>query len=205
MIEEGLLTAEEVRCYSWGTQTSEIDYATLFDNRYKILWKAFERFDSNAQEFGDFVAKNEDWLVDYAIYMSMKMDNMNKQWQDWPKDEKNRQPVVLAKYRKTSYTTITFWMFCQYKFYSQWTKLKEYANARGIQLIGEIPFYVGLDSVDTWNHSELFLLDEEESRSVSRRRHRTSFLPRVRYGEVLYMIGRRWKKMIMDGGEDVFV
>ena len=88
LIEEGLLTAEEVRCYSWGTQTSEIDYATLFDNRYKILWKAFERFDSNAQEFGDFVAKNEDWLVDYAIYMSMKMDNMNKKWQDWPKDEK---------------------------------------------------------------------------------------------------------------------
>ena len=161
LIEEGLLTAEEVRCYSWGTQTSEIDYATLFDNRYKILWKAFERFDSNAQEFGDFVAKNEDWLVDYAIYMSMKMDNMNKKWQDWPKDEKNRQPVVLAKYRKTSYNTITFWMFCQYKFYGQWTKLKEYANARGIQLIGDIPFYVGLDSVDTWSHSELFLLDEE--------------------------------------------
>ena len=74
----------------------------MFDNRYKILWKAFERFDSNAQEFGDFLAKNEDWLVDYAIYMSMKMDNMNKKWQDWPKDEKNRQPVVLAKYRKTS-------------------------------------------------------------------------------------------------------
>ena len=48
------------------------------------------------------VAKNEDWLVDYAIYMSMKMDNMNKKWQDWPKDEKNRQPVVLSKYRKTS-------------------------------------------------------------------------------------------------------
>ena len=92
----------------------------------------------------------------------MKMDNMNKKWQDWPKDEKNRQPVVLAKYRKTSYNTITFWMFCQYKFYGQWTKLKEYANARGIQLIGDIPFYVGLDSVDTWSQSELFLLNEEE-------------------------------------------
>ena len=34
------------------------------------------------------VAKNEDWLVAYAIYMSMKMDHMNKKWQDWPKDEK---------------------------------------------------------------------------------------------------------------------
>ena len=75
MIEEGLLTAEEVRCYSWGTSTTEIDYAALFENRYKILWKAFERFESNAQKFRDFVAENEDWIVDYAIYMTIKMDN----------------------------------------------------------------------------------------------------------------------------------
>lgn len=161
LIEEGLLTVDEVRCYNWGARSNEIDYATLFENRYKILWKAFERFDINAQEYRNFVAENEDWLVDYAIYMSLKIDNMNKKWQDWPKDEKKRQPVALANYRKASYNTITFWEFCQYKFYRQWMNLKSYANTRGVQLIGDISFYVGLDSADTWSYPELFLLDED--------------------------------------------
>ncbi len=53
-----------------------------------------------------------------------------------------------------------FWVFCQYKFFQQWGKLREYANSKGIQLIGDVPFYVGKDSVDTWMHPEQFLLDE---------------------------------------------
>ena len=159
LVEEGLLTIEEIRCYNWGTEKDRIDYAVIAENRYHILQKAFDRFDKNAQEFEEFKKNNEDWLGEYALYMSIKLDNLNKSWLDWPEDEKNRQPVALANRRKTLYNEISFWKFCQYKFFQQWKKVKDYANSRGIQMIGDISFFVGLDSVDTWAHKELFLLD----------------------------------------------
>lgn len=159
LVDEGLLTIEEIRSYRWGSNQSEIDYTVLCECRYKILQKAFTRFDISAQEFQDFRKENEDWLGDFALFMSLKVDNLNKKWQEWPEDFKNRQPVALANYRKMRYNTISFWEFCQFKFYQQWNVVKDYANSRGIYIIGDIPFFVGLDSVDTWVDRHLFLLD----------------------------------------------
>ena len=88
LVEEGLLTIEEIRCYNWGTEKDRIDYAVIAENRYHILQKAFDRFDKNAQEFEEFKKDNEDWLGEYALYMSIKLDNLNKSWLDWPEDEK---------------------------------------------------------------------------------------------------------------------
>ena len=62
LADEGLLEREEILGYNWGTDQSEIDYAALHQNRYKILQKAFERFDTNAQEFQDFVKKHSGGL-----------------------------------------------------------------------------------------------------------------------------------------------
>lgn len=159
LVEEGLLTVDEIRCYNWGADSAGIDYAIIAENRQKILQKAFERFDESAQEYQEFVAKNEEWLGDFALYMSLKVENFNKSWLDWPEEEKNRQPVALANRRKTLYNEIGFWEFCQYEFFKQWKKLKEYANSRGVQIIGDISFFVGLDSVDVWMNKDLFLLD----------------------------------------------
>ena len=159
LIEEGLLSLDEVRCYNWGNNDSEIDYAVLYENRSEILRKAFSRFDTNAQEFEEFREKNEDWLGDYALFMQLKTDNLDKNWLDWPDEYKERQPVALANYQKNNYNNISFWEFCQFEFFKQWRKVKEYANSRGIMIIGEVPFYVGLDSADVWNYKENFLLD----------------------------------------------
>ena len=160
LVEEGLLTVDEIRCYNWGTDGAQIDYAIIAENRQKILQKAFERFDESAQEYQEYVAKNEEWLDDFALYMSLKLENFNKSWLDWPEEEKNRQPVVLINRRKAMYNEISFWKFCQYEFFKQWKKLKEYANSRGVQIIGDISFFVGLDSSDVWANRELFLVDE---------------------------------------------
>lgn len=54
-----------------------------------------------------------------------------------------------------------FWLFLQYEFNIQWAKLKEYANSKGISIIGDIPLYVAYDSADVWSHPELFKLDED--------------------------------------------
>ena len=56
---------------------------------------------------------------------------------------------------------IEFWKFCQYKFFEQWNNLRNYANESGIEMIGDIPIYVAMDSADVWAHKELFELDED--------------------------------------------
>lgn len=161
LVEEGLLHAEEIRCYNWGTDESEIDYAVLYENRYKVLQKAFERFDEETEAYQKFVNENEDWLADYSLYMAIKQENNGKSWLEWNLENKEKQPVALAKCRKMLYNQISFWGFCQYMFFKQWENLKTYANSRGIQLIGDIPFFVGLDSVDVWMNRDMFLVDEQ--------------------------------------------
>lgn len=160
LAREKLLTPEEIRNYYWGTQKSAIDYAALFENRTLVLQKAFGRFDEHEPEFQQFVEENRDWVEDYGLYVALKVSNGNQNWQSWPENIQKKQPVALAKCRKEMYNNIMFWVFCQYKFFQQWGKLREYANSKGIQLIGDVPFYVGKDSVDTWMHPEQFLLDE---------------------------------------------
>lgn len=124
LVDEGLLEKEEILGYNWGTDESEIDYAALHQNRCKILQKAFERFDTNAQDFQDFVKKQSEWLEQYALFMTLKTDNLYKNWSEWPSEYRNTQTVALEKYQKKNYNTITFWKFCQYKFFEQWEDLK---------------------------------------------------------------------------------
>ena len=73
LVDEGLLEKEEILGYNWGTDESEIDYAALHQNRCKILQKAFERFDTNAQDFQNFVKKQSEWLEQYALFMALKI------------------------------------------------------------------------------------------------------------------------------------
>ena len=82
LVDEGLLEKEEILGYNWGTDESEIDYAALHQNRCRILQKAFERFDTNAQEFQDFVKKQSEWLEQYALFMTLKTDNLYKNWSE---------------------------------------------------------------------------------------------------------------------------
>lgn len=163
LVDDGLLTFDEIKCYNWGTDESAIDYSVMYENRYKILKKAFERFDKNGQSFQNFCKENEDWLVDFALYMAIKRANNDRNWQEWPVELRDRQPVALDKCREELYNEIVFWEFCQYEFFEQWERMKIYANQRGIKIIGDVSFFVGYDSADVWKNPELFLLDDDKN------------------------------------------
>ena len=72
LVRQGLLTREEIRCYNWGNDESTIDYAALFENRYRILKQAFERFDQRDSQFIKFEDENADWVEDYGLFMALK-------------------------------------------------------------------------------------------------------------------------------------
>lgn len=162
LIDEGLLEKDYVESFDWGSEEDKTDYAKIFSSRFTVLREAFKN--SNIEEVEDYVEfcdKNREWLDDYCLYMACKWYFDNQEWLLWNEEIKFRKPEGIAKYQELLAEDIRFNRFLQYMFYKQWNALKEYANKAGIEIIGDIPIYVALDSADVWVHTGLFLLDED--------------------------------------------
>lgn len=163
LVEEKLLTVEELAAYEFSPIKDDINYEVLFKHRFTILKKAFER--SNHKELDNykkFCEENNSWLHNYSLYMAIKTHYGNKEWSLWEENIKLRKPEAVKHYEELLSTEVDFWKFCQYKFRMQWDNLKAYANRLGIQMIGDIPLYVALDSSDVWVDGHLFELDERK-------------------------------------------
>ncbi len=164
----GLLKAEEIRAMDWGDNESDIDYSKMYENRYAILRVAFKRFDADNGDYRAFLAENSSWLDDYALFRALHKSNKETTWTEWEQGLKDRDPAAVSKYREKNSEEIDFYKFCQFQFDRQWTALKNYANQRGIQIIGDIPMYMAHDSADVWAHRDLFVLGKNgELKSVS--------------------------------------
>ena len=93
--------------------------------------------------------------------MALKTANGMKSWTEWPREYRQRDAAALAKFAAEQEEEIGFWKFLQYEFATQWKKVKDYANAKGVKILGDIPIYVSADSVDAWVGGELFELDAQ--------------------------------------------
>ena len=160
-IEKGFLTRED--CENAGfLEGAFVDYEKIFYGKFELLKKAF--LNSNITEDVDyrkFVADNQAWLPDYALYMAVKDSFGGISWIEWDEDIKLRKKEALQKYREELKEQVEFYQFQQYYFAKQWKALKKYANKKGIEIVGDIPIYVALDSADTWANPQLFQVDEE--------------------------------------------
>ena len=90
LVDEKLLKIEEIQCCNWGADNASIDYAAMFENRCAVLRRAYERFDLSNPDFVWFEAENQEWLDDYALYMTLKIQQDNKPWQEWPEEIKKK-------------------------------------------------------------------------------------------------------------------
>lgn len=160
LVEEDLLLQSELDGADFGSDPTYVDYEKQYNMRYKLLRLAFSRYVPD-EEFSEFCDRNAQWLRDYALFMSIKDDNNGAPYYEWDENYKKYQKPTLLEYEKRNFENILFHKFIQYKFYSQWYRLKKYANSKGIKIIGDIPIYVSRDSVDVWSNSALFLLDNE--------------------------------------------
>ena len=161
LIEEHLLEPGEVRDIHWGDNSSEVDYGALYEHRFTVLRKAFDRFDREDVAFQTFCEEKQNWLEDYALYMALKGYFGGREWGAWDADIRDRQPKAIQHYQAMLIEDIGFWKFCQYKFFEQWHKLHTYAREKKIEIIGDIPLYLALDSADVWAKKELFLLGKD--------------------------------------------
>lgn len=167
LVEEGLVTKEELDSYDWGDDDRHVDYEKIYNSRYKVLRSAFETFskkDAKSEEkkaFRAFTRKNSGWLKNYALYMAIKNYYDMASWTEWPEDIKMREEAALARYERKLKDEVDFWKFLQFKFYEQWESFRAYVNGLGIKILGDMPIYVAMDSADTWANPEIFQLYDD--------------------------------------------
>lgn len=164
LIDEGLLTKEDCEKSCINAEKRTIDYEQLYSTRIKLLKKAYKAsLHKEKGEYLDFIGEHARWLQDYALFMALKDYFGGKPWYEWDYEIKICNPRVSGEYAEKLRDEVDFWCFVQYKFYSQWQGLKEYANEKGIKIIGDIPIYVAHDSADVWSKSALFCLDKDKN------------------------------------------
>jgi 4-alpha-glucanotransferase len=142
-----------------------VDYAAVMAWKLPKLSYAAQRFKERAvpsevEKFEHF-CQSQDWLEDYALFMALLNDQDQHLWTDWPTAYRDRQPEALNQARIDFAEAIFFHQFCQFVFDQQWRALKKYASEKGIQIIGDIPIYVSVNSVDVWTNRDLFKLDPQ--------------------------------------------
>ena len=169
LIEEGLITKEYVDSFRWNIEEQYVDYGLIYNSRFIVLKEAYKNSNHKAlKEYKEFVKENDFWIDDYCLYCVCKNDAESTSWQDWEEDIRFRKQEALDKKIEEFSDELDFYRFLQFKFFEQWFKLKEYANEKGIEIIGDIPIYVAMDSADVWSHPEIFQLDENlEAKKVA--------------------------------------
>lgn len=145
LCEEGLLTEAELKGAEQKTPYA-CEFARLSRERLALLKKAAARF-TDVDGMEEFYASHP-YTADFCRFMAVRASNENRPWTQWTTDLEDGE-------------TLKLWRFTQYIFFRQWKEIKDYANGKGISIIGDIPIYVALNSSDVWASPGQFLLDKE--------------------------------------------
>ncbi len=169
LIEDGLLLESDCEGRSFPARAVDYDAVITFKNR--LLDIAWVNFSAGARRdlgsaYENFCQDHARWLKDYALFRALKGKYKGAYYLEWPIDLVQRSPSALAQARRELAREIDKICFAQFLLFRQADQLKQYAHARGILLIGDLPFFVSPDSSDVWADTELFLLDERRRPSV---------------------------------------
>jgi 4-alpha-glucanotransferase len=148
-----------------------VDYGEIIPWKLGLLDRAYENFTHTAfvrlkAEFQQFIADNQDWLPDYALFMALKDAHDGQPWPSWEKPLRNREAEALESARIEHAEIIEKHMFRQFIFFQQWSALRKYANEHEIKIIGDIPIFVAHDSAEVWASPGLFYIDKTGNPTV---------------------------------------
>lgn len=187
LVKEGLLKSEELEFFNENSNKVEYDKVREFKDRYlKLAYKRSKDSKVTKSSINEFKSKN-DWIYKYAVFITLKKLNNLKSWLEWPINQKlfvDNKNYDITRHNEE----INYEIFIQYIFYKQWFEVKKYANKKGIEIMGDIPIYVGIDSADVWWNKESFLLDDDYNPSF------IAGVPPDYFSET----GQRWGNPIYD-------
>lgn len=145
------------------TKTSaKVDYEAATRSKLPLLKKAWKDF-KRTREFEEFLQTEKDWLDNFALFEYLYRANKNQPWNKWPAKYATRDERALEELSVSHKDDLDFIKWQQFVFSVQMRSLRAYCNARDIELIGDVPFYVSFNSVDVWTNPELFAIDNEMS------------------------------------------
>ncbi len=167
LLQDGLLTPADLDQRP-EFPVDRVDFGPVIQWKLKLLDRAFERYSADSAplraQFEAFQTQESYWLADFALFMSIKEAQGGVGWEHWPQPLRLRDPLALKDARQSE--AVQRHAFRQFLFFKQWTALREYAHAKGLRIIGDIPIFVAFDSADAWSHPELFYLDEARQPTI---------------------------------------
>lgn len=153
----------------WWPEAERAEVASL--PKEVLLEQTWERFsrqrdDPLHRQFGSFCREHAHWLEDYVLFRVLKWRFSQRAWVDWPQRYRDRHPEAMEEVRLSEAHALACYRFEQFLFFSQWRRVKEYANERGIRILGDMPIFVSHDSADVWSCRDAFELDETGQATV---------------------------------------
>ncbi|HTN75760.1 MAG TPA: 4-alpha-glucanotransferase [Pirellulaceae bacterium] len=160
--EDGLLSADDVAACE--LPPGDVDYPTVQQRKGAALALAWQNYQAGhgqavQQEFEEFLHDKVAWIDEFALFMAIKESRHGASFFDWPADLRLRKPAAMGEARQEFAPALERIRFEQFLAYRQWMQLKQYANAHGVKIIGDLPIFVSGDSLDVWQNPEYFLLD----------------------------------------------
>ncbi len=143
-----------------------VDFGAIYTWKLPLLRHVADEFETRAtpelrEEFAQFCNENAAWLDDFALFMALKDAHNGAPWNQWEMPLRSRQPAALNAAQSEHAAAVFNHKLNQWLFYRQWLALKTYANTRGVQIVGDIPIFVAMDSSDAWTNPDEFFLDDQ--------------------------------------------
>lgn len=165
LIEDGLLRSDDVNPIPKFVQ-KRVEFEKVKKWKFKLFEKAFSNFQKKEfsylyQDYNQFLNEHAWWLNDYALFMAAFDFYEKESWYEWDEDFKLRTDSAMRRVTRKLTIEIDFQKFIQFLFFRQWFRLKDYANSKGVEIIGDVPLYVSGESADVWANTDIFLLDEK--------------------------------------------
>jgi len=163
LIEDGLLRVSD--CQGRSFPSEAVDYDAVASFKRGLLERAWTSFNAGTlpdlrPAYAQFCQDHALWLEDFALFRALKSRHGGASYLEWPAELVRRAPGALVQARRELASQIDQVRFAQFLLFRQGARLKQHAQARGVRLIGDMPFFVSPDSSDVWANPELFLLDE---------------------------------------------
>ena len=165
--EDNLLTEEDLEKYKHTGDSYKTDFNWLKNDKLQLLKIAYNNIGVKLRNsIYRFVSRKYEWIKRYAAFMMLKNKYKGAAWYEWADEDKYFDSHKLNTFDEKVQKDIEFEYFCQYMFFKQWSELKQYVNALGIRIIGDMPMYAAYDSADVWSSPELFEISKDSSRKL---------------------------------------
>ena len=161
LVAEGFLDQADVVAPAFAQDA--IDWAVVLPWKQERLQRATKRMiatPAGRARVDAFLEENP-WASDHALFVALKERFDGRAWTTWPKELALHTPGAVDAARIELAPRILEIAAEQCLFDEQWHALRADCAANGVTIIGDIPIYVDLDSVDVWTHRDQFLLSPE--------------------------------------------